>query len=109
MALFQHVLGWCWVLLGEIILYYDALTEYIKRMGGQLYVSGKGIVDVYLPVIVEEVPGGVQYHLIGKLVDDKVVVYKCIVMYQDEIHEVKPEELANWANYINTSFRRGGE
>ncbi len=87
-------------------LYYDAITEYIKRMGGQLYVS-KGVVDVYLPVVIEEVPGGVQYHLIGKLVDDKVLIYKCFVTYQDEIHEVEPDELRDWARYVNNTFHKG--
>lgn len=94
--------------LGEIRIYYDALAEYIKRMGGHLYVDKNRVVDVYLPVVVEEVPGGVQYHLIGKLVDDIVVVKACIVMYQDEIHEVDPSELAGWANYVN-SLHRGEE
>lgn len=90
----------------EVSLYYDAITEYIRRMGGQLYVS-KGVVDVYLPVIIEEVPGGVQYHLIGRLVDDRVVVYRCFVTYQDEIREVDPSELIEWAKYVNKSFHKG--
>ncbi len=90
----------------RIEIFYDALTEYIKRMGGHLLIDKHGIVDVYLPVVIEEVPGGVQYHLIGKILGDRVVVEKCIVMYEDEIHEVDPSELEGWANYVNTSFRR---
>jgi hypothetical protein len=95
--------------LPTLKIYYDALAHYIKQMGGQLYVDRHGIVNVYLPIVIEEVPGGVQYHLIGRIQDEHVIVEKCIVMYEDSIHEVDPSELEQWASYVNSFFHSRGK
>ncbi len=82
---------------------YEAMKRYVERMGGDIRVSGD-TVEIYIPVVVEEVAGGVQFQFIGRLRGDELLLEKCYVRTEEEKREVHLEDLVPWINYINKVF-----
>ena len=80
-----------------------ALEEYVRKTGGHITKENRKV-EVILPVIVEEVPGGIQFRLKGRIENEYYVIEECITMYQGESHKIKPIDLENWANYVNEHF-----
>jgi hypothetical protein len=87
----------------EIRLLKCAIEEYIRRMGGHILVEDNDV-EIYLPIIIEEVPGGVQFKLKGRISGDYIVVTYCEATVEDEAHSIKPSDLVNWAHYVNERF-----
>ncbi|WP_245521821.1 hypothetical protein [Staphylothermus hellenicus] len=80
-----------------------AIEEYIRKTGGQLVIEDHSV-EVYLPVVIDEVPGGVQFKMKGRIENDYIVVEECTVTVENESHNIKPVDLMNWTNYVNENF-----
>ncbi len=87
----------------EIKLLRCAIEEYIRKMGGHILVEDDNV-EIYLPIIIEEVPGGVQFKLKGKITNNYIIVTYCEAAVEDEAHSIKPADLVNWAHYVNERF-----
>lgn len=82
-----------------------ALEEYLREVGGHIMVLGREA-EIVLPVVIEEVPGGVQFNLKGRIVGDYIEIYECTVSYESETHHVEPVDLETWALYVNEKFSK---
>lgn len=82
-----------------------ALEEYLREVGGHITIHGEEA-EIVLPVVIEEVPGGVQFNLKGRIVDDYVEIHECTVSYESETHHVEPIDLETWALYVNEKFSK---
>ncbi len=80
-----------------------ALKRYVERVGGDIRVAGD-IVEVYVPVVVEEVAGGVLFQFIGRVEGDDAVLEKCYLRTEDEKREIHLEDLEPWIRYIARVF-----
>ncbi|ABN70535.1 hypothetical protein Smar_1445 [Staphylothermus marinus F1] len=80
-----------------------AIEEYIRKTGGHIIVEDH-TVEIFLPVVIDEVPGGVQFKIKGRIEDDYVVIEQCTITVENEFHDIKPIDLTNWTNYVNENF-----
>ncbi len=82
-----------------------ALEEYLRAVGGHIMFTNDEV-EAVLPVVIEEVPGGVQFNLKGRLVGNYIEIYECTVSYESETHHVEPIDLETWALYVNERFSK---
>ena|GEM_PF-5259877 len=80
-----------------------ALEKYIDEIGGQIH-EESGKVEIIVPIAVEEVPGGVQFTLKGRIEGDYIVIEEVTVSYHDEHANIKPIDLESWIHYVNERF-----
>ncbi len=80
-----------------------ALEKYIDEIGGQIH-EESGKVEIIVPIAVEEVPGGVQFTLKGRIEGDYIVIEEVTVSYHDEHANIKPIDLESWIHSVNERF-----
>lgn len=80
-----------------------AIEEYTRKTGGHIIVEDNNV-EIYLPVVIDEVPGGAQFKIIGRIEEDYIVIVRCIATVENESHDIKPVDLKNWVNYVNERF-----
>ncbi len=80
-----------------------ALEKYIDEMGGQVH-EDAGNLEIIVPIAIEEVPGGVQFTLRGRIEGEYVVIEEVMVSYHDEQAIIKPIDLESWIHYVNERF-----
>jgi len=84
----------------EVRVNYHALKSYIDKVGGTL-IEENNNVEILIPVVVEEVTGGIQFHLKGTRIGDDVVIKSCTVTIESEkTASIDVSDLDPWLRYI---------
>lgn len=82
----------------------EALKNYVDRIGGTIIIEGDSI-DVFIPIAVEEVAGGIQYHIKGKVVGSDMVLEECTIHVEaGKVASVNVKDLVPWLKYISEYF-----
>ncbi len=81
-----------------------ALKDYIDRIGGTIIIEGNNV-EVFIPVEVEEVAGGIQYHIKGRIEDNDIIIETCVVNVETgRVASIDIKDLLPWLKYISERF-----
>jgi len=81
-----------------------ALKEYIDRIGGTIIIDNSDV-DIIIPVEVEEVSGGIQYRIKGRIEGNDVVIEDCVVSIEaTKVANIDVRDLVPWLKYISEYF-----
>ena len=79
---------------------YRAMKKYVDRVGGSVIEEGDRV-EIIIPVVIDEVAGGVQFRLKGHIENSDLVITQCNIHIEAEQRvKVNVKDLDPWLRYI---------